>query len=107
MSEKKISELISAENINSTDILPIVQDNNTKKVPVGKIFEKVENGYIGDVYDPTQTYAVGDYCIYNNTLYRCNTAIATAEAWNSAHWTATSIASELENRLEFEIVDSW
>lgn len=68
---------------------------------------EMTNGYIGDAYDPTQTYAVGDYCIYNNTLYRCNTAIATAEAWNSAHWTATSIASELENRLEFEIVDSW
>ena len=62
---------------------------------------------ISDQYDATKTYAVGDYCIYNNTLYRCNTAIATAEAWNSAHWTATSIASELENRLEFEIVDSW
>ena len=62
---------------------------------------------ISDQYDPTQTYDVGDYCIYNNTLYRCNTAITTAEAWTAAHWTATSIASELENRLEFEIVDSW
>ena len=62
---------------------------------------------ISDQYDATQTYDVGDYCIYNNTLYRCNTAITTAEAWTAAHWTATSIASELENRLEFEIVDSW
>lgn len=62
---------------------------------------------ISDQYDPTSTYAVGDYCIYNNTLYRCNTAITTAEAWNSAHWTATTIAAELGSRLEFELVDSW
>lgn len=47
-------------------------------------------------YDPTATYAVGDLCIYNTVLYRCNTAISTPEAWNSIHWTATSIDEELD-----------
>lgn len=62
---------------------------------------------ISDQYDPTQTYAVGDYCIYNNTLYKCSTAIAVAEAWNVNHWTPTTIATELGSRLEFELVESW
>lgn len=38
-------------------------------------------------YDPTATYAVGDYCIYNNTYYCCISAISTPEAWTQAHWT--------------------
>lgn len=50
---------------------------------------------VSDKYDSTSTYKVGDYCIYNNILYKCNTAITTAEAWNSSHWTATNITSEI------------
>lgn len=53
------------------------------------------NGYSYDAYDDTSTYAVGDLCIYNNALYKCTTAITTAEAWNASHWTATSIADEI------------
>lgn len=62
----------------------------------GDIMTKgVTDGYITDAYDPTATYDVGDYCIYNNTLYKCASAIAVAEPWTAAHWTATDIATEL------------
>ena len=44
-----------------------------------------------DKYDETQTYAVGDYAIYNNIVYECTTAVSTAEPFDSAKWTATSI----------------
>lgn len=57
------------------------------------------NGNIGDAYSASSTYKVGELCIYNNALYRCTTAINTAEAWNSSHWTATTIAEEIENRV--------
>lgn len=50
-------------------------------------------------YDPTATYAVGDLCLYDSTLYRCNTAISTPEAWNSIHWTATSVDEELDGKV--------
>lgn len=50
---------------------------------------------ISDRYDPTATYAVGDYCIKDDRLYKCSTEISTAEAWNSAHWTETDVASEI------------
>ena len=42
-------------------------------------------------YDPTATYAFDDYCMHLGNYYRCTTAIPVAEAWNSAHWTETSI----------------
>ena len=49
---------------------------------------------IASEYDSTATYAVGDYCIYNGKLYKCSTAISTAEAWTAAHWTETKLVDE-------------
>ena len=39
MANKKISELISATDINNQDIIPIVQDGVTKKIPYGNLKE--------------------------------------------------------------------
>jgi len=51
---------------------------------------------ISDAYDTIASYAVGDFCINENTLYRCNTAIPTGgEAWTPAHWDAVQIADFL------------
>ena len=53
-------------------------------------------GYVDNLiapeYDSTATYVVGDFCIHGGDLYKCKTAITTAEAWNSAHWDATTVA---------------
>ena len=46
-------------------------------------------------YSAANTYALGDYCVRQGQLYRCTTAIPTAEAWNAAHWTAVYIADEI------------
>ena len=54
-------------------------------------------------YDPTSSYAVGDYCIYDNVRYCCNTAIASGgETWNSAHWDVAKVdddVSEIKQSL--------
>ena len=41
-------------------------------------------------YDNTKTYAVNDYCIHDNYVWQCNTAISVAENWTEAHWTKVS-----------------
>ena len=94
MSDKKISELINTTELTNNDIFPIVQNNLTKKIKWSDI-RKTMN--LSDEYDNTLTYSVGDYCIYNNTLYRCTTAISTAEAWDVTHWTETNIDEEIKN----------
>ena len=38
-------------------------------------------------YDATKTYPLGSYVTYSDKMYRCTTAITTAEAWTAAHWT--------------------
>ena len=35
--------------------------------------------------------------IYNGALYKCNTAITTAEAWDSTHWTATNVVELIQS----------
>ena len=50
-----------------------------------------------EVYDDTDTYAVGDYVTYNSHFYRCTTAINVAEQWNSAHWTKVTVGGEIAN----------
>lgn len=65
-------------------------------------YKSKENAMTADVYSATKTYTVGDYAYYNGTLYRCTTAITTAEAWTAGHWTAAKIAndvSDLKNAL--------
>ncbi len=55
---------------------------------------------LADAYSPYSTYEVGDYVVYGNRLYKCSTAIETAEVWTAGHWTATTIMGEISNNFE-------
>ena len=49
---------------------------------------------VSDKYSATNTYAVGDYCIHENILYKCKTAITTGEAFDSNKWVQTTCGTE-------------
>lgn len=36
-------------------------------------------------YDSSETYAVGDYCLHDGSLYKCSTTISSPEAWTAGH----------------------
>ena len=58
---------------------------------------------LADTYDAESVtgYAVGDYCIYSNTLYRCTTQIAAGgEAWTAAHWEEKPVGDVLKDQAE-------
>lgn len=46
-------------------------------------------------YSTSQTYALGAYCTRGGKLYKCTTAITSAETWTVAHWTETTMGAEL------------
>jgi len=50
---------------------------------------------IAPEYSSSATYALGAYCTHENMLYKCTTAITTAEAWTAGHWTAVSVGAVL------------
>ena len=88
----------TAPYINATNLNKIEQgiyDNDQKIIGTDNVL-----GY--DEYSNSSTYVVGSYCIYNNKLYVCNTAITTAEEFNSAHWTETSV-DEIINGVKSDV----
>lgn len=46
-------------------------------------------------FSTSATYAIDDLCVYEKRLYRCTTAITTAEAWTAAHWTEATVEDVL------------
>lgn len=50
---------------------------------------------IANVYDSSATYAVGAYAIYQNTLYKCTTAINVGETFDPSKWTSVKVMSEV------------
>ena len=88
--------------MNTTSKLGLNLPEGTDWADVAKLnenFEKldaaVSTAQSADGYDASRSYAVGDYCLHDGTLYRCTTATA-GEAWNAAHWAATTLAAELQ-----------
>jgi hypothetical protein len=52
-------------------------------------------GLLSLEYNPTEDYSVGDYTIYSDVLYKCNTAITGGESWTAAHWGSVKLAEEV------------
>lgn len=61
---------------------------------VDDLNEFVEN--IASEYNNTLTYKVGDYCMYENKLYKCITEITTAESFDSNKWEDTTVFDEIK-----------
>lgn len=40
-------------------------------------------------------FTAGDYCIHNNTLYKCLSSVAQGESWTASKWQQTTIGAEL------------
>lgn len=51
-------------------------------------------GNFGTAFSTTKAYAVGDYVIYGNKLYKFTTAHPAGD-WNASHVTETTVAAEL------------
>lgn len=90
----------SNTNVTATDN-PFMTLNYVRNTDNGKALADVDNksavrmAMIAAPYDDTSTYAVGNYCTYGDRLWKCNTAIGTAEPFTVAHWTGTTVMEEI------------
>lgn len=66
-----------------------------------KVIETVDYTYKVDLseYSSSSTYSIGDYIIYSNAIYKCNTDISVAEDWDSTHWTSKTYIDYLRDTL--------
>lgn len=74
-----------------------IGQNTTNIAQVGGAVEGVSQlAYtIANVYDSSATYSVGEYAIYQNTLYKCTTAINVGETFDPTKWTSVKVMSEV------------
>jgi len=76
-------------------------DNVTDVLVKLKIGEKVykicdfANKNLANEYSASRTYEVGDYVIYEDDLYKCITAVSTAEPFDSNKWDECLVTDEL------------
>ena len=75
----------------SFEPIPVMEMVNGKQVGGGTL----DNTNLSDAYSASKTYAVGDYCIHDNRLMVCKTAISTPEPWNSAKWEGKKVGEAL------------
>ena len=69
------------------------------------------NESTADEFSVTKAYSTGNYCIYNNILYKF-TSDKAAGAWDSSKVTSTTVAGELSTlntnkASKTEVVRSW
>lgn len=99
-----VGNLITASKMNKIERQLVANTSdlddirNGVTVPTYDEFETLRDDVAAE-YDNTKTYAVGDYVIYNTQLYKCKTAITSAETWTATHWDAVEVGEELQ-RIE-------
>ena len=65
----------------------------------GKTIADITGGIediIAPAFSTSDTYALGDYVIYNGKLYECTTAVSTAGAWDSNDWTESKVMTSFQ-----------
>ena len=50
---------------------------------------------LSDEYNSSTTYSANDYCIYNNTLYKCILTCSGIEPTNTTYWEECKVGTEL------------
>ena len=64
------------------------------------IADKITYSSLGiNNYDNSSTYSVWDYTRYLDKVYKCNTAIETAEDFDSSKWTQSTVLEYLKDAL--------
>ena len=91
-SDEQVAEAIDAWLDDHPEATTTVEDGSITNAKLASSF--VTPG-TASAYSSSATYAVGDYCFHNGSLYRCITAITTAEAWTAEHWTAAVLGEDV------------
>lgn len=97
--QNQVNEIVSNIQLINTDVDSIEENVEKLNNTTDEISEN-----LCDEYNNTKTYKVGDYCIYENRLYKCNIDIATAENFDVSKWETCKITNELKSSLYWTYV---
>lgn len=62
---------------------------------IARLNSQVTN--LAPAYSASATYALGDFVTHDGKIYKCTTAITTAETWTAGHWTQVNLGSNISD----------
>ena len=96
----RITSLEAIASLQSGDFIVVDNaTNGTHKFDATKLGASM-SANIAAVYSTSATYAIGQYCMHNDNLYRCTTTISSPESWNSAHWAQVTVGEALYTKVD-------
>ena len=87
--EKKIDKPVSATNGQ------VLTYNGTSNKWEAQNAKGGSQSIISDAYDELKTYVAGEYCIYNNSLWKCLVQNNGQTPTEGTYWTNVSVANEI------------
>lgn len=66
---------------------------------IDHFYTAIYNGTSFMNYSASKTYVVNDFAVYDNKLYKCNTAITTAQAFDNTKWDLVSNTAPVINKI--------
>ena len=116
---KEIAGAISQKLENNSEKIPTMnllfevnknaKEDSKNAADIANEAKGVAESAIGNFSDKyvKKTYKKGETCIQDNVLYEANADINTAEDWNAAHWTETSVEKiRAKMRQELDVVNA-
>ena len=96
----RITELDAITSLQSGDYIAVDNESTgTHKFDALNIGANIGQN-IANTYSSSASYAIGQYCLYDNNLYKCTTTISTPEAWNSSHWIQVTVGEGLYEKVD-------
>lgn len=96
----RIINLDEASSIQIGDFVAIDSESQgTRKFDATKLGDIV-GANIASNYNPSASYAIGQFCLHDGDLYQCSVAIPSGEAWNASHWTQITVGNALYNKVD-------
>ena len=67
---------------------------------------EADTDMIAETFGMSDSYAVGDYIVYNSNLYRCKSAVSNTGSWDPDDWIQVTLADEVQkNKTDLESIN--
>lgn len=92
----KLNETAATSAQNRADEAYTLANTAKSTADIGSAKSSAALDNTANPYSATSTYNVGDYVIYNNSLYRCTVKITVAEPFTGNHWERIIVADKVK-----------
>lgn len=96
---------LTEDTVSESSLLSGVSAHSANGEAIVGTLAPVQETAIAETYSTSDTYAAGDYVMQDGLLYRCITAITTAEDWTAEHWEGVQVVTLTPTAITNDEID--